>query len=146
MEQSITNKRGPWPDAWLEPSLRAMGLLDAAAEQTLRRSRARTLWQACVREGLSTHADILAYCSKRFSVPVVDLANTDLRESARLLSEETARNLHVVAVRQNGRMVDVACTNPIDVDLERSVAFAVGHRIRLLLADPDSLETALESV
>jgi type II secretory ATPase GspE/PulE/Tfp pilus assembly ATPase PilB-like protein len=70
-----------------------------------------------------------------------DLTAVDPRAVA-LLGERWARKHMVVPLRVDGNVVIVATADPDDLDAERAVAFATGHRVRW---EPcDALELALQ--
>ncbi|MEX1182130.1 MAG: type II/IV secretion system protein [Gemmatimonadota bacterium] len=132
-----------WSDPWVEAVLEHLGA-SAPQIQGLRGHPAPGLWQAAVQSGLASSRDILEEYSRRFAVGIADTGSAE-RGANRLLPEDTARKLGVIALRQEGRTLFAATCSPLDLDIETTVAFATGLTVRLLLTDPDSLEQGLNA-
>jgi type II secretory ATPase GspE/PulE/Tfp pilus assembly ATPase PilB-like protein/CheY-like chemotaxis protein len=143
MEKTGLSPTALWPDTWLRSPLEAMGIDARLLDTRLRSTGEATLWQACVVAGLVTHVEILASLSRRFGMPIADLDARDDRADT-WLPEDVARRLAVVPLRMAGRTLEVACSDPANLELDREVAFAAGQRVRLYLTDPDSLASTLD--
>ena len=72
-----------------------------------------------------------------------DLSAVDPRAIA-LLGERWARKHQVLPVAIEGSTIIVATSDPLDLDAERAVGFATGHRVRWVVADPEQLAVHLE--
>jgi type II secretory ATPase GspE/PulE/Tfp pilus assembly ATPase PilB-like protein/CheY-like chemotaxis protein len=127
-----------WPDVWLEKPLRDLGVLRDEHMKRLRDSGKPTLWQAAVALGLTNHQTLLTELSRRFAMQIADRALPDPGMSNEI-PEKVARELNVVPLGITGRVLQVACVDPVDHELEQKVAFAAGRRVRLVLTDPDTL-------
>ncbi|MES2176836.1 MAG: ATPase, T2SS/T4P/T4SS family [Gemmatimonadota bacterium] len=77
--------------------------------------------------------------------PRADFTSIDPR-AITLLAERWARHHHVVPIAVDGATLIVATSNPLDLDAERAVAFATGHRVRWTLASPDEIGRQLDRV
>ena len=53
-----------------------------------------------------------------------------------LLGERWAKRYGVIPLRREEGTLVVATSNPLDLDAERAVAFATGHRVRWVEASP----------
>jgi type II secretory ATPase GspE/PulE/Tfp pilus assembly ATPase PilB-like protein/8-oxo-dGTP pyrophosphatase MutT (NUDIX family) len=83
--------------------------------------------------------------AKRFRLPIADLATASAQAVA-LVPERWARRFHVVPLSVTEQEILIATANPLDVDCERTLAFATGRRVRLALADSDDIAHRLEEV
>ncbi len=82
--------------------------------------------------------------------PVFELSHADFTRvdpaAVALLEERWARRHRVVPIALERGALVVATANPLDLDAERAVAFATGHRVRWALASPDELAHQLDRV
>ena len=69
---------------------------------------------------------------------IADFAQVDPRAVA-LLAERWARRHSVLPISLEEGVLTVATTDPLDIDTERAVSFATGHRVRWAYATPDEL-------
>ena len=83
--------------------------------------------------------------ARRFRLPIADLASASAQAVA-LVPERWARRFHVVPLAVTEQEIVIATANPLDVDCERTLAFATGRRVRLALADSDDIAHRLEEV
>ena len=82
------------------------------------------------------------------SFPVLaraDFSRIDPRAVA-LLAERWARRHRVVPLAVDGTTVVVATSDPLDLDAERAIAFATGHRVRWELASTEDIAFHLDRV
>jgi type II secretory ATPase GspE/PulE/Tfp pilus assembly ATPase PilB-like protein len=75
--------------------------------------------------------------------PRADFGRVDPRAVA-LLSERWARRHRVLPVTIDGTSLVVATSDPLDLDAERAVAFATGHRVQWVTASADELTRQLD--
>ena len=131
----------PLTDAWLLPTLEQLLPPDALAR--LHEQAEESYWATVVRLGIMDDAKLLAVVSSRFRMKVANLAATE--PAARdALAESLARRHRVVPVTVTKTVLEVATANPADMDGERSLSFATGRKVRLLLASPLQIEAALD--
>ncbi len=52
------------------------------------------------------------------------------------MSEQVARRYHILPIRITDSFLEIATANPFDLDCEKTLAFATGREVRLLLASP----------
>ena len=74
-----------------------------------------------------------------------DFSHIDPRAVA-LLAERWARRHRVLPLAVDGGTVVVATSDPLDLDAERAIAFATGHRVRWELAAADDIAYHLDRV
>ena len=89
-------------------------------------------------------ADLTAL-SRRFRLPVADLSAATAQAVA-LVPEKWARRFHVVPLSATATELTIATADPLDVDCERTLAFATGRDVRLALADSDEIARRIEEV
>lgn len=101
---------------------------------------------------MSTRAPILpppladlSSLSRRFRLPIADLS-TATAQAIALVPEKWARRFHVVPLTASENELTIATSDPLDVDCERTLAFATGRDIRLALADSDEIARRIEEV
>ena len=101
---------------------------------------------------MSTRAPILppapadlSSVARRFRLPVADL-NSATAQAIALVPEKWARRFHVVPLSATANELTIATSDPLDVDCERTLAFATGRDIRLALADSDEIAHRIEEL
>ena len=77
------------------------------------------------------------------AAPPADFTRVDPRAVA-LLAERWARRHGVLPLRLDADGLLVATSDPLDLDAERAVAFATGHRVRWVMAAPEEIAAQLE--
>jgi type II secretory ATPase GspE/PulE/Tfp pilus assembly ATPase PilB-like protein/8-oxo-dGTP pyrophosphatase MutT (NUDIX family) len=80
-----------------------------------------------------------------FDLPRADFTRIDPRAVA-LLAERWARRHLVVPLGVDRTTIIVATSNPLDLDVERAIAFATGHRVRWELASREEITLQLDRV
>jgi len=127
--------RQTWHDRWLlyafhERRHPLAGFVQAAP----------SAWEALEAAGVSDDEILKVVCS------VAGCKPTDVSvlgpESADLLSMTLAQRYEVVAVRLDGRTLEIATSNPLGNNLERDLAFACAKSIRVSVASPAAIRAA----
>ena len=105
--------------------------------EELRRSKraASSLWETAVSCDMATDSEILSALATRFRVKIADLSQME-RAAKALVTEAQARKYHILPVRGTDSYLEIATANPFDLDCEKTLAFATGREVRLLLASP----------
>jgi type II secretory ATPase GspE/PulE/Tfp pilus assembly ATPase PilB-like protein/8-oxo-dGTP pyrophosphatase MutT (NUDIX family) len=83
--------------------------------------------------------------SHAIDLPRADFTRIDPRAVA-LLAERWARRHKVVPLAVERGFIIVATANPLDLDAERAVGFATGHRVRWEVASADEIARQLDRV
>ena len=122
-------------DEWLAGTMRQ--LLGEDKLEELRRSKraASSLWETAVLCDMATDSEILSALATRFRVKIADLSQME-RAAKALVTEAQARKYHILPVRGTDSYLEIATANPFDLDCEKTLAFATGREVRLLLASP----------
>ena len=81
----------------------------------------------------------------RFRLPIADLTcATD--QAIALVPEKWARRFHVLPLAATEQELLIATADPLDVDCERTLAFATGRRIRLAIATAPAIGRRIDEV
>ncbi|HEY6947926.1 MAG TPA: GspE/PulE family protein, partial [Gemmatimonadales bacterium] len=132
-------------DEWLVPTLEP--LLPGDAFQALRAAEGgpASLWETAVQRRLVTDAQIIAAIAGRFRLPVADLAALDPEVKA-VIPEQLVRKFNVLPLKVTDAYLEVATANPFDLDAEKTLAFATGREVRLLLGAPARIRDKLDEL
>jgi type II secretory ATPase GspE/PulE/Tfp pilus assembly ATPase PilB-like protein/CheY-like chemotaxis protein len=130
-------------DEWLVPSIET--LLSDEAVKALRKEPGpdASLWDILVDRKLATDDQILGAVAARFRLPVAELSKADPKLTT-TVPEQLARRFNVVPVRQTDSFLEVATSNPFDIDAEKMLAFATGREVRMLLGSPSKIREKLD--
>ncbi len=134
----------PFTDEWLVPSVEPLVAPEMMAG--LQREQATTnlsLWEALVQRRALTDQQILQAVAQRFRLPVADLSSTEL-EARVAVPEALARKHHVLPLRISDAVLEVATSNPFDINAEKELAFATGRDVRMALAPPVRLREKID--
>ena len=141
---TMTDQKPPvWPDQWLWTLLKQRNLLTESEMITVMRQPSSTCWDACVKADVLSDDEILAAVSNRCRIAVTDPSVLD-SEVRKLIPEEFAREHQIVPIRLDGRILEVACVNPVTQDVETLAGFKSGRRVRLTLASPAQLQALMD--
>jgi type IV pilus assembly protein PilB len=132
-------------DEWLVPSIET--LLSAAEVKKLRDEEgpAVSLWEMLVQRKLASDDQILGAIVSRFRFPTADLSKSD-QKLVSTIPEQLARRFNVVPVRQTDSYLEVATSNPFDIDAEKMLAFATGREVRMLLGSPSKIREKIDEL
>jgi type II secretory ATPase GspE/PulE/Tfp pilus assembly ATPase PilB-like protein/8-oxo-dGTP pyrophosphatase MutT (NUDIX family) len=130
-------------DRWLLPILRE--LLPATTLSSIVATVDVSYWRAAVDEGLTTDDEILEALSVRARVAIASglLVSSQAREK---VSEWLARRFEILPLAISDSTLDIATSNPYDIDCEKTLAFATGRTVRMSLAAPNRILERIEEV
>ncbi|MEZ4585166.1 MAG: type II/IV secretion system protein [Gemmatimonadales bacterium] len=133
-------------DEWLVPALGPMVAEEAVAElRALTREQPQSLWELLLSRRLLSEEEILREVAQRFRLPVADLSTVDPRVRDEV-PEQLARRYNVVPLRFTDSRLDVATSNPFDMDAEKMLAFATGREVRLAIGSPHRIREKLDEL
>ena len=133
-------------DEWLAHTLEP--LLPDQTIAALRRETSAapvSLWETLVQRQLIDDTQVLGALASRFRLPVADLTRVDPKLS-QAVPEQVARRFNVVPVGQTDSYLEVATSNPFDIDAEKMLAFATGREVRMLLGSPSRIRERLDDL
>ena len=122
-------------DEWLSPTLTQLIGDEKLEAARTSETAAASLWETLVEAKTATDAEILGTLATKFRVKIADLAQTE-RAAKDLVTEAQARKYHILPIRATDSYLEIATANPFDLDCEKTLAFATGREVRLLLASP----------
>jgi len=130
-------------DRWLLPLLRE--LLPATSVDSIESKIGVSHWRAAVDEGLITDDEILVALSERARVGIAKglLVSSQAREK---VPEWLARRFEILPLAISHSTLDIATSNPYDIDCEKTLAFATRRSVRMSLAPPDLILERIEEV
>jgi len=104
-----------------------------------------SLWEILVQRKLVDDDQILQAIAARFRFPIADLSRIDskLQQS---VPEQVARRFTVVPVGQTDSYLEIATSNPFDLDAEKMLAFATGREVRMLLGTPAVIRQRIDEL
>jgi type II secretory ATPase GspE/PulE/Tfp pilus assembly ATPase PilB-like protein/8-oxo-dGTP pyrophosphatase MutT (NUDIX family) len=130
-------------DSWLRPIL--ADLLKPSDLSGIDAAVTTSYWETAARVSPLTDDEITAAVSERLRVPVAKrlLVSSQARER---VPEELARRYRILPLSVTGDTLEIATSNPYDMDCERTLAFSSGRRVRMLLAPPSSIDKRIDEV
>jgi type II secretory ATPase GspE/PulE/Tfp pilus assembly ATPase PilB-like protein/CheY-like chemotaxis protein len=136
----------PYTDEWLLATVQSL-LPPGELEKIRQASQAApvSLWLQLTERRLASDEQILEVLAKRFRLPVADLTQLDprVRES---VPENLVRRFMVLPLRLTDSFLEVATSNPFDIEAEKLLAFASGREVRMLLAPPRRLRERIDEL
>jgi type II secretory ATPase GspE/PulE/Tfp pilus assembly ATPase PilB-like protein/CheY-like chemotaxis protein len=134
-----------FPDEWLVPTVTA--LVSAETVEALRADAqpTTTLWDLVTAKGLATDDQLLQALAKRTRLRIADLGQREARVKE-LVPQSLAQRYRIVPLRATDSYIDIAISNPFDIDPEKSLAFATGREVRMHLASPAKISQILDEM
>jgi type II secretory ATPase GspE/PulE/Tfp pilus assembly ATPase PilB-like protein/CheY-like chemotaxis protein len=134
-----------FPDEWLATSLEGVITPELLEELRAKAEPNRTLWETIVSRHIATDDGILEKLSARYRMKVADPSVVDPKIKD-TLPEQLVRRYRVLPIRVTDSYCEVATANPFDLDAEKSLAFATGREVRLLLLSPAKIAEKLDEM
>jgi type II secretory ATPase GspE/PulE/Tfp pilus assembly ATPase PilB-like protein/8-oxo-dGTP pyrophosphatase MutT (NUDIX family) len=102
-------------------------------------------WKTAVDEALVTDDDILGAVSARARVGIASdlLVSSEAREK---VPERLARRFSILPISVSENALEIATSNPYDLDCEKTLAFAARRTVRMSLASPARILERIEEV
>lgn len=133
----------PARDEWLLATLE--GLLSAEQLEQLKATAVESLWNETLRLGFVSEQAIINAVAARFRMRVADI--TSITQQAReLVPEGLARKYQVLPLSISDSVLDIATADPLDLDCERTLAFALGRTVRMQISSPRRIMERLEEI
>ena len=130
-------------DAWLVPILER--LLSAHALDALLDDPGQRLWESAVARRLATDQALLHEASAQLGLAAWD--GSPVPEHLRdLVPEQWLRKFNVLPVAVTGTSLTIATASPDDLDCERTLAFATGRAVVMVLASPAAIASGLDAL
>jgi type II secretory ATPase GspE/PulE/Tfp pilus assembly ATPase PilB-like protein/CheY-like chemotaxis protein len=133
----------PVRDEWILATLE--GLLNQEQLAQLRERPVESLWAEAVRRRFLTDDQVVNAVAERFRMRVADVS-TVTQQARELVPEGLARRFRVLPLSISDSVLDIATSDPLDLDCERTLAFALGRTVRMQIAAPARIAERIEEV
>ena len=133
----------PARDEWLLVTLE--GLLSPEQLAEVRAQPVESLWEEVVKRGLVQDEAMVQAVAKRFRMKIADV-NTVSQQAKELVPEPLARRYRILPLSISDSILDIATSDPLDLDCERSLAFALGRTVRMAIASPKRIGDRMDEV
>ena len=133
----------PARDEWLLATLEE--LLTVEQLEELRTQPVERLWDEVIKRNLVPDDALVKAVATRFRMKIGDV-NTVSQQAKELVPEALARKFRVLPLSISDSVLDIATSDPLDLDCERSLAFALGRTIRMSIAGPKRIMERIEEV
>ena len=102
-------------------------------------------WDAATKSGFSSDEEILEALAADSETPIAHslVVSAEARDS---VPERFARRFGILPLAISDSVLDVATSNPLDLDCEKTLSFATGRKIRMLLSPPQRIADRIEEV
>src|ERR1051325_10940097 len=106
---------------------------------------AAVTWETATKSGSGSEEEVLEALAADSRTPIAHslVVSAEARDS---VPERFARRFGILPLAISNSMLDVATSNPFDLDCEKTLAFATGRRIRMLLSTPSRIAERLGEV
>jgi type II secretory ATPase GspE/PulE/Tfp pilus assembly ATPase PilB-like protein/8-oxo-dGTP pyrophosphatase MutT (NUDIX family) len=120
-------------------------MLPSASLNSIESKVGDSYWRAAVAEGLITDNEIIEALSVRARVGIANglLVSSQARDK---VTEWLARRFEILPLSVSDSILDIATSNPYDIDCEKTLAFATGRTVRMSLAPPSRILERIEEV
>src|SRR6185503_5177346 len=102
-------------------------------------------WTTVLRRQWATNDAILKALSARFHMRIANLAVVS-PQALDAVTEALARRYQILPLAISDSTVDIATSNPFDLDCERTLGFVLGRNVRGALASPDDIARRLDEL
>ncbi len=137
----VTQFRDEWLAATVEEVIGAGKLEELRGSE----ERAESLWETIVASGEATDEQLLSALSRRFRLKLADLSQVD-RAALETVPEQVARQYHILPIRITDSYLEIASSNPFDLDCEKTLAFATGREVRVALTSPSKIQERIDEL
>src|SRR5690242_17247116 len=102
-------------------------------------------WDVAARAGTASEEEVLEALSLQTGTPIARslVVSAEARNS---VPERFVRRFGILPLAISDAALDIATANPLDLDCEKTLGFATGRRIRMLLAPPHRITERIEEV
>lgn len=132
-------------DEWLSSTLEELVGTEKLTEIRESGDAQESLWETAVAAGVTVDEELLSALSRRFRLKLADMSQFE-RAALDAVPQEAARQYHILPLRITDSYLEIASSNPFDLDCEKTLAFATGREVRVVLASPSSIETKIDEL
>ncbi|MBI4500710.1 MAG: type II/IV secretion system protein [Gemmatimonadetes bacterium] len=132
-------------DEWLAPTLTELIGKEKLAQLRNAEGTKPSLWDTVVTQSLATDEQVIGALATRFRLKVTDCSDSD-RSAREIVPEQVAKRYHILPLRVTDSYLEIATANPFDLDAEKTLAFATGREVRILLASPTRVAEKIDEL
>jgi len=132
-------------DEWLSATLEELVGAEKLAEVREAKNARDSLWETAVAEKVTADEELLSALSRRFRLKLADVTHCE-RSALDAVPQEAARQYHILPLRITNSWLEIASSNPFDLDCEKTLAFATGREVRVVLASPASIDRKIDEM
>ena len=132
-------------DEWLAKTLEQLIGDDKLEEIRGSDNVSDSLWQTVVDNKATTDEQLLGALATRFRVKLADFSLAT-RSARDLVPEQVARRYRILPIDSSDSHLEIATANPFDLDCEKTLAFATGREVRVLLASPAVIQKKIDDL
>jgi len=132
-------------DEWLSATLEELIGVEKLAELRADEDAPESLWETAVAAGATVDEELLSALSRRFRLKLADMKQYE-RAALDAVPQEAARQYHILPLRITDSYLEIASSNPFDLDCEKTLAFATGREVRVVLASPSLIESKIDEL
>ncbi len=132
-------------DEWLAPTVSEIIGRDKLTELRNAEGTKDSLWETVVAQSLASDAQVIGALANRFRLKLTDCSDSD-RSAREIVPEQVAKRYHILPLRVTDSYLEIATANPFDLDAEKTLAFATGREVRILLASPSRIAEKIEEL
>jgi type II secretory ATPase GspE/PulE/Tfp pilus assembly ATPase PilB-like protein len=133
----------PARDEWVLTTLE--GLMTPEQFAQLKTVQEESYWEAATRRGFVSDDHVLTALATRFRMKIANLSLVS-QQAKELVPEHLVRKYRVLPLAISDSILDIATSDPHDLDCERTLAFALGRTVRMSLASPTKISERLDEV
>ncbi len=133
----------PARDEWLLATLD--GLVKPEQLEALKAQPVESLWDEVVKRGFVADEALVKAVATRFRMKVADVNNVS-QQAKELVPEALSRKYRVLPLSISDSVLDIATSDPLDLDCERTLAFALGRTVRMSIGSPKRIHDRIEEV
>ena len=133
----------PARDEWLLTTLESLVTPEQLGQ--LKALREDSVWEAATRRGFTSDDLILTALSSRFRMKIANVSVVS-QQARELVPEQLVRKYRVLPLQISDSILDIATSDPHDLDCERTLAFALGRTVRMSLGSPTKIAERLDEV
>lgn len=131
-------------DAWLL-SLLGERLSANQLDRIAKNAGSSGVWDAATDSDLLSDDDVARLVAQKAGVPVAT-GMVVTPQARKLFPERLARKYSVVPLSAEDNEIEIATSNPFDLDCERTLSFATGRRVRMTVASPRKIAEKLKTL
>src|SRR3990170_2598997 len=143
MEEKTKQLRSRFGEILVKQEVINPDQLKTAIEEQKRTGK--RLGDTLVRLGYISQYELVAFLSKQYGVPAINLDEFDVMpEVLKFIPRESAVKHFLIPINRSGGTLVVAMSDPSNIFAIDELKFATGHNIEVVVASEDSIKNAIE--